>query len=236
MPVAPATASGVKSFASVRSASVPRTSGSSRPRATSPSSNSTCTSANRKKASPPGLMKTCSSAISAVSLRRGSTTTIRPPRSRIRRRRPGRVRGRHQAAVRSQRVGAQHQQILRAVEIRNRNREHAAEDRRAGEHLGELIDARRRKASLAAQRAQQRRKVERGAEIVGVGVADVGRQRLGAMRVAHPAQALGRERERLLPADLLPAGGGPADRPAQPVRILLEGLEPIGLGAEIARG
>ena len=36
----------------------------------------------------PGRMKWCSSACSAVRLRRGSTTTTFPPRSRIRRRRP----------------------------------------------------------------------------------------------------------------------------------------------------
>ncbi len=43
----------------------------------------------RKCASVPGRMKRCSSASSAVLDRRGSTTTMRPPRARIARSRPG---------------------------------------------------------------------------------------------------------------------------------------------------
>ncbi len=144
-----------------------------------------------------------------------------------------RVRRRHQAAVRGERIRAEHEQILGAIEIRNRNRERRAEHRRAREHLRQLIDARRREASLGAERAQQRRQIQRGAEIVRVGIAGVGGERLGTVRVAHSAQALGRERERLVPADLLPAIGSAAQRMPQPVRVFLERLQAVGLGAEV---
>ena len=83
-PVCAATRSGVKA------ASRSRTSGQpvARPRrcassSTRPSATSACTIASRSAASPPGRIGTHSSASRAVSVRRGSTTTIRPPRARM---------------------------------------------------------------------------------------------------------------------------------------------------------
>ena len=58
------------------------------PASSRPSAKSTWTSANSSSASVPGRMKRCSSASLAVRVRRGSTTTILPPRARIARRRP----------------------------------------------------------------------------------------------------------------------------------------------------
>ena len=54
----------------------------------SPSANRTWTSANSSWASVPGRIARCSSAACAVRLRRGSTTTSRPPRARSARSRP----------------------------------------------------------------------------------------------------------------------------------------------------
>ena len=65
----------------------------------------------------PGRIKWCSSAASAVSLRRGSTTTSLPPRSRSALQPAAHVGRGHQRAVRRQRVRAQHQQVLRAVDV-----------------------------------------------------------------------------------------------------------------------
>ena len=81
MPQCAATASGANSFASVRTASRFSTSSRAAPSSTSSSSNKVCTSASRNAASLPGRMKWCSLAIFAVSVRRGSITTILPPRS-----------------------------------------------------------------------------------------------------------------------------------------------------------
>ena len=69
-------------------------------------------------ASVPGRMKWCSSASSAVRVRRGSTTTTLPPRSRMRAQPPAHVGRGQQAAVRDERVGAQDQQVVGAVDVR----------------------------------------------------------------------------------------------------------------------
>ena len=72
----------------------------------------------------PGRMKWCSSASSAVRVRRGSTTTTLPPRSRMRAQPPAHVGRGQQAAVRHERVGAEHQQVVGAVDVRHRDDEH----------------------------------------------------------------------------------------------------------------
>ena len=74
-------------------------------------------------ASPPGRMKWCSSAASAVRVRRGSTTTTLPPRSRMRAQPPAHVGRGQQAAVGDQRVGAEDQQVVGAVDVGHRDRQ-----------------------------------------------------------------------------------------------------------------
>ena len=69
----------------------------------------------------PGRMKRCSSASSAVAVRRGSTTTTLPPRSRIARMPAAHVGRGHQAAVRDERVRAEHQQVVGAVDVGHRD-------------------------------------------------------------------------------------------------------------------
>ena len=88
IPQAPATASGAKSRTSVRTSSRPFRCSVSAPGASSPSSTIVHAIAASTSASVPGWMKWCSSASSAVRVRRGSTTTTLPPRSRIPRNRP----------------------------------------------------------------------------------------------------------------------------------------------------
>ena len=78
MPLTRSAASGVKGSTSSRTRSTRSTYGAGRVR---PSSNSVRTMASTTTASEPGRTKKCSSAALAVSVRRGSTTTIRPPRA-----------------------------------------------------------------------------------------------------------------------------------------------------------
>ena len=78
MPLTRSAASGVKGSTSSRTRSTRSTYGAGRVR---PSSNSVRTMASTTTASEPGRTKKCSSAAFAVSVRRGSTTTIRPPRA-----------------------------------------------------------------------------------------------------------------------------------------------------------
>ena len=78
MPLAAAARSGVNGRTAVRTASSPSTYDGGVVR---PSSKSTCSIASSTKASVPGRTKWCSCAAWAVSVRRGSTTTIRPPRA-----------------------------------------------------------------------------------------------------------------------------------------------------------
>ena len=79
MPLTVAACSGVKPATASRTRSTPSTYAAGR---TAPSSSKRwCSIASSTTASVPGLTKTCSSATFAVSVRRGSTTTIRPPRA-----------------------------------------------------------------------------------------------------------------------------------------------------------
>ena len=77
-----ATRSGENGSAALSSSLSPRVETPSRPTATRFSANSVCTMAISSSASDPGRMKWCSSATRAVSVRRGSMTTSRPPRAR----------------------------------------------------------------------------------------------------------------------------------------------------------
>ncbi len=77
MPLCRSARSGVKSAIAARTASTPLTYDAGR---ASPSSNSTLSIASSTNASVPGRTNRCSVATFAVSVRRGSTTTIRPPR------------------------------------------------------------------------------------------------------------------------------------------------------------
>ncbi len=84
----PATASGVKSRARRSTSPSPSTRPSRWSRRRRPSAKSTFAMASSSAASVPGWMPTHSSACSAVPVRRGSTTTTRPPRARMASSRP----------------------------------------------------------------------------------------------------------------------------------------------------
>ena len=87
-PVTGATRSGVTSATAAVTASIPSTKSAARPGRARPSELITWSIAASSHTSVPGTTGTCSSATSAVSVRRGSITTTRPPRARSAARRP----------------------------------------------------------------------------------------------------------------------------------------------------
>ena len=161
----------------------------------------------------------------------------------------------HEAAVRGQRVGAQHQQIVRAVDVGYGQQQLMAEHQQRGQHVRQLVrpgvaDNRavqpretgpvHRRACLSfvlvaarAQRAREQLAVEDGAVVVHGRVALVERHRAASLRALDVRQAPGGLLQRLLPADLLPFGAHAAQRTAQPVRILVQVLEGDRLGADV---
>ena len=68
----------------------------------------------------------------------------------------GPVRRGGQAAVRRERVGAEHEQVVGPVDVGDRHVERAAEHQGGGDLLGPLVDRRRREEVLRPQRPQDR--------------------------------------------------------------------------------
>jgi hypothetical protein len=104
-----------------------------------------------------------------------------------------------QAAVGGQRVGAEDQQVVGAVDVRHRDRRAVAEEQRRGHLLGVLVDRARAEDVARLQRLEQDPAVDQRAEVVRARVAEVDPERLAAVLVpdrAEPAIDLG---ERLVP-------------------------------------
>ena len=180
----------------------------------------------------PGRMKWCSSACSAVRLRRGSITTTLPPRSRIAAQAPAHVGRGQQAAVRRERVGAQHQQVVGAVDVRDRDAERRAEHQAGGHVLGHLVDGGRGEDVARAERLHERAPVEQRVEVVGVRVAEVDGDRVAPVLVQQRRQAAVDLGEGLVPRDLLEAGRRCARAACGSGRVLVQGLQREALGAD----
>ena len=105
-------------------------------------------------------------------------------------------------AVRRVRVGAEHEQVVGAVDVGHRHVEPAAEHQRRGDLLRALVDRGRREDVGGAEGPEDGPVVEHPGEVVGVRVADVHGRRVAAVLVEHreqPALDLG---ERLVPGHL----------------------------------
>ena len=85
----------------------------------------------------------------------------------------GPVGRRGEAAVRLERVGAEEQQEVGAVDVGDRDRERVPEDEAAGDVLRHLVDRRRRVDVLRPECLDERPDRERVGEVVGVRVPDV---------------------------------------------------------------
>ena len=146
----------------------------------------------------------------------------------------GEIRRGHQAAVRRERIGAEHQQEVGVVDVGNRNRERRAEHQRRRDHLGKLVDARRREAPARTERAQEERDVEQRGVVVRVGIADVRRDRVGAVGVADRAQPGRDQLEGLLPLRFAERRAFADQRAAQAVGIFLQALQAVRLRTDVA--
>jgi hypothetical protein len=147
---------------------------------------------------------------------------------------PLHVRRGHQAAVGDQRVAAQDEQVLRAIDVRDRDGQAAAEHEGGAHHLGQLVGRAGAVALAGAERADQHRRVQHGIEAVGRRVAEVDGHRVVAVALAHVEQAVDRLAQRLVPRHLDEVAAGPAQRPAQAVAVLGQRLEAVRLGTDVA--
>ena len=230
MPDAASARSGVNGSTAARTASSPSTYAGG---VVSPSANSTCSMASSTNASVPGRTKWCSCAALAVSVRRGSTTTIRPPRS-LQLAQPGREVGhRHQRAVGGHRVRPEDQEQVGPVDVGDGQQQLVAVHEVGEQLCGQLVDGRGAVLVAGPERLHHRGAVRHRAEAVHVGVAEVDRQRVAAVLVDGPGEVRRHQVERLVPGHLLPPVADAAHRAAQPVRVLVHVLERDRLGADV---
>ena len=227
--------SGVKSRTASRTRSTPSTYAAGR---ISCSSSRTWSIASSTTASVPGRTKTCSSATRAVSVRRGSTTTIRPPRALRSRSRCGKS-------------GTVISEPLDAIGLAPKTRKY---DVRSMSLIGIISwwpnssEATNWWGIWSTELALNRLRVRSDftiatpwvgeAERVGVGVAEVDADRVAAVPVDGAGDAVGDQVERLVPADLVPLAGGPvtAYGTTQPVGVVVEVADRDALGADVATG
>ncbi len=140
---------------------------------------------------------------------------------------------RGEGAVGDRRVGPEHQQVLGAVDVGDRQDRVVAEHELGGEVLRELVDRCGREDVAAAQHLLEAldREDRRG---VGRRVAEVGAHRVAPVLVAQRPQPPPGQVERLGPGDLLEAVAHPTQGSAQPLRVVVQRLERGALGAQEA--
>ena len=141
---------------------------------------------------------------------------------------------RHQAAVRHERVGAKHEQVVGPVEVRHGRAEHGAEHEPDSDLLRHLVDGARREHVLRAERADEDRPVEAQREAVDARVAEVDRDGVAPALAddgAEPPLDLG---EGLVPGGGLERAIPPDERSAQPIRVGVEFLQGVGLRTDEA--
>ena len=148
-----------------------------------------------------------------------------------------RVRHRHQASVRDRGIGADDEQVARAVDVGHgdRGRERAAEEEPGRDLLREPIDRRGVEQAPARERAREHRYVE-VRHLVGDRVTEVHADRVVAVLLPDRPHPRGDLRVRLLPVDLLPAARRPPDGAAEALAVGVELLHAVGLRADEAAG
>jgi hypothetical protein len=144
------------------------------------------------------------------------------------------VGSRHQAAVGDQRVCAENEEEVGAVDVGNGEEPGIAVHQATAHVLRELVHGRAREHPLGVESLDEECRVEHRAEVVARRIADVGSDGVLSVLLPDVAQARSDPREGLLPADLLPAGGGAAERATDAVRVLMDAPQRGGLRAEVA--
>lgn len=139
----------------------------------------------------------------------------------------------HDAAVGGERVRAEREEEVGAIEIGDREEELMTEREVAREHVRELVDARRAEAVLGPQRLEHERREDHRAEVVGGGVAEVRAEGVAPVFRLHFGDAIGREGDRFVPAERLPTIADPAHRALQAIGIFVQVLQRKGFGADV---
>ena len=114
------------------------------------------------------------------------------------------VRSGHDRAVGHERVAADHEEEVGAVDIGHRQEQRRAEEQVRQQVLRLLVDARGGIAIAGAEGRQELRDIDDRCPAVGDRVAEVEADGVAAMALADVEQSIGDEVERLLPGDLLP--------------------------------
>ncbi len=131
----------------------------------------------------------------------------------------GEVGGGAQAAVGGQRVGAEDQQVVGAVQVRHGDGEGVTEEQAAGDVLGHLVERGRREEVPGAQRADEQGRVEGSGDRVHIGVAQDDTHRVRPVLLDDRTDSGGDRVERLVPVDLPELAALPYQGAAEPVRV-----------------
>jgi hypothetical protein len=144
---------------------------------------------------------------------------------------PGR---RHQAAVGRERVAAEAEEELGAVDVGHREHGLVAEELVGRELLRELIERGRGEPVAGPQRGDEREDEELRPEMMDGRIAGVETDGIVAVRALDGADARGDVVERVVPVDALPAVRRSPQGKADPVRIVMQVLERRSLGTDVA--
>ena len=148
----------------------------------------------------------------------------------------GPVGRRGQRAVGCERVGAQDQQVVGAVEVGDGEAGGRPEHQRRADLFGPLVHGAGRVDVARAQGPDERLPVEQPGQVVDVGVAQIDRHRVPPVLLEDRRQAALDLGEGLVPRRRLQRAGGLVldQRCTQPVGILVQLLEGRALGTDVA--
>lgn len=139
----------------------------------------------------------------------------------------------HHAAVRRERVGAEHQQVRRTVDIGHRDHQLMPVQQVRGQHVRQLVDRGRAEPVARAQQPDERRHMRQSAEAVHVRIAEVDADRVLPVLTLDRREPLRHQVVRRLPRQLFPAISRTSYRALQPIRIVLEVAKRHRLGADV---
>lgn len=146
----------------------------------------------------------------------------------------GEVGGRAEAAVGFERVGAEEQQMVGAVDVRHRDGVRVTEEQSAGDVFGHLVEGARGEEGPGAERGQQGGRIERTGHGVHVRVAEDDTDGLPPVLFGQCGQGCRDRVERLAPTGLLQHAVLADEGGAEPVGVGVEPAEGSALGADEA--
>ena len=140
----------------------------------------------------------------------------------------------HDRSVGYQRIAADDEQEVGAIDVGHRQQQRRAEEQITQQMLRLLVDAGRGVALARAQRLQQHGNEDDRPPAVRDRVAEIERDGVTAMSRSRLEQAVSDEVEGLIPADALPTRGSTSHGIAQAVRVVVQVLPGHALGAQVS--